>query len=297
MSNPRHPANTAETVRALLAEQHPDLLELGVGKEYEGADMVMYRVGDELAVRLPRSENTVASLEAEAHWLGLLSADWTFPFPRVLRRGVQGCGYPFPWSVVTWLPGSNAADVPLHADAGWDIGEAIADIHLPAPDDAPFNSEQSIALAERAWKVEWALETLAKRPGPHGQMCDVSAARGLWAQALAAPTSYSIVWSHADLHAYNVISLDGKFGGIVDWADLSRCDRAVDLGFLYGVLPAAGVDEALAAYQNLTGAMDDALLARTRGVGLAMSLSGACYDPGMIRDLNWRALGSLGVVR
>src|SRR6186713_2058499 len=79
--NPRHPANTAETVRALISDQHPDLAGLAVGAEFVGADMVMYRLGDELAVRLPRSQNTVGSLEAESHWLGQVSANWTFPFP------------------------------------------------------------------------------------------------------------------------------------------------------------------------------------------------------------------------
>ena len=297
MSNPRHPANTADTVRALLAEQHPDLLELGVGKEHEGADMVMYRVGEELAVRLPRSENTVESLEAEARWLGLLSADWTFPFPRVLRRGVPGCGFPFPWSVVTWLPGSNAAEVPLHADAGIEIARALAQMHAVAPPDAPFNEQQSGPMASREHRVSWALETLAARPGPEGRMCDVDAARGLWEQALAAPEPLERVWSHADLHALNVISLDGEFGGIVDWADMSGCDRAVDLGFLYTLVTADAVDQAVAEYGRLTGAVDDALVSRVRGVGLAMSLGLSLFDQAAARDMGWLGLKSLGVVR
>ena len=297
MINPRHPANTAETVRALIRDQHPDLAELAVGPEFVGADMVMYRLGDDLAVRLPRSANTVASLEAEAHWLGQLSAHWTFPFPRVLRRGDPGHGYPFPWSVITWVPGTAAEHSPLDSRAGIAMAQALAQVHLPAPADAPFNSEQSIALVGREPKLEWALKTLATRRGPAGQRCDVRAARAMWGEALAAPGPAGQVWSHADLHVANLISEDGAFGGIVDWADMSGCDRAVDLGFLYGVLPGEGVSLALAEYARLTGAVDDALVLRIRGVGLAMCLSGACNGPGVFRDVNWRGLETLGVIR
>ena len=297
MINPRHPANTAETVRALIGDQHPDLAGLAVGAEFVGADMVMYPLGDELAVRLPRSQNTVASLEAEAHWLGQVSANWTFPFPRVMRRGEPGHGYPFPWSVITWVPGTAAEERPLDARAGVALGAALAQVHASAPADAPFNSEQSIDLVGREPKFEHALGFLNHHPGPNGQRCDARAVRTVWEEALTAPAPDELVWSHADLHVANLISVDGAFGGIVDWADMSGCDRAVDLGFLYGALPAEGVALALAEYARLTGAMNDALAARARGIGLVMCLAGAGNGPGVIRDVNWRGLETLGVVR
>ncbi|GGR84487.1 hypothetical protein GCM10010284_17070 [Streptomyces rubiginosohelvolus] len=47
---------TADLVRDLLREQHPDLAELAVREVEGGWDNQQWRLGDELAVRMPRTE-------------------------------------------------------------------------------------------------------------------------------------------------------------------------------------------------------------------------------------------------
>src|SRR5882762_5710840 len=54
-----------EVVRALLAEQHPDLADLDLVELAYGWDNAMYRLGDELTVRVPRRAMAAALVEHE----------------------------------------------------------------------------------------------------------------------------------------------------------------------------------------------------------------------------------------
>src|SRR5665647_2057551 len=45
---------TVELATSLLSGQHPDLAHLAIGTRFDGWDNVTFRLGDELALRLPR---------------------------------------------------------------------------------------------------------------------------------------------------------------------------------------------------------------------------------------------------
>lgn len=286
----------ARVVRALLESQHADLAALPLGRRHEGWDMAMFRLGDSLAVRLPRRAAAVGSLEVELQWVPQLSAGWTFPTQRIDRVGGPGAGYPWPWAVVTWLPGTDAATTPLGASAGPALGRALAEVHRPAPPEAPFNSEQSIALEEREAGLLGALEAVATAAPGRGLRLDRDRALSLWRAARAAPEPVPRRWIHADLHPFNIVSQEGDFGGIVDWADVAAGDPATDLGFLHLDLPREGVQAAFDAYAAATGELTAATLARARGVGVALAAGFASWDAPATSAIGWRALRELGVV-
>jgi aminoglycoside phosphotransferase (APT) family kinase protein len=292
-----HPALTEDTVRAMLAAQHPDLAELTIGERFDGWDMAMFRLGEDLALRMPRTTQALGSLEAEARWLEPLSEHWTFPLPRVVRRGEPQFDYPWPWSIVSWLPGDLAVTSPLTISGGIAIGAALAQVHTPAPADAPVNDEQSISIAERAERAEAMISTLAHATGPQGDRLDAQAAHAIWDQAMAAPAPTEVVWSHADLHGYNVISNNGELGGIIDWGDMAACDRAVDLGFLFTLMPADAVEAAWNEYARLTGKLDDAVKSRARGIGLFMGMGLALWETPATSAMGLRAMKALGITR
>lgn len=284
---------SAELVSALVASQHPDLAELPVGRRYEGWDMAMYRLGERLAVRLPRRAVAVSSLESEVRWVRLLCPGWTFPTQRIERVGEPDAGYPWPWAVVTWLPGQVAASDPLDATAGPALGRALAEVHVPAHPEAPFNDEQSITLAEREPALLARLDQVAAAAPGRGQRLDRERADEIWYAAVTAPVDLPRSWIHADVHPFNLVSRDGAFGGIIDWADIAAGDPATDLGFLWLGLPAAGVAAALDAHGE--GA-SPATRARAHGTGLALAVDFATWDTPATSSIGWRALGELGVV-
>src|SRR5215467_13661769 len=98
-------AVSPDLVRRLLAAQHPDLARLPVEVMANGWDNVMCRIGRELAARLPRREAAVTCLVNEQRWLPALASRLPLPVPAPVRTGRPGLGYPWPWSIVPFLPG------------------------------------------------------------------------------------------------------------------------------------------------------------------------------------------------
>lgn len=292
-----HPSISHDAVQALLNDQHPALGALELGPRYDGWDSAMFRLGDDLAVRLPRTEGAVRFLLAETSWVPQLCVGWDFPFPRFVAFGEPGHGYPWEWAVVTWLPGDTADEAPLDASEGPTLGRALAQVHVAAPADAPYNDEQSIPMTARDAKVRQRVPLLAATPGLLGARLDVDAAMEVWERALDAPETDERVWSHADLHGANVLVHGGAFGGIVDWGSMAACDPAVDLGFAHSLIPRAGIEAALAEYGRLTGRDDDAFLARVRGIALAKCVGIAMVDRPVTRAMGWRGLDALGLLR
>src|SRR5262245_29382205 len=74
----------------------------------EGWDNVMFRLGDLLAVRLPRRAAVAHLICNEQNWLPRLAPQLPLPVPMPCRVGVPALGYPWRWSVVPWLPGQPA---------------------------------------------------------------------------------------------------------------------------------------------------------------------------------------------
>jgi aminoglycoside phosphotransferase (APT) family kinase protein len=278
-------------VRGLLIEQHPDLADREIADPLEGFDMAVFRLGEDLAVRLPRHRGSVGSLESEIRWVGMLGRQWTFPTQRIERVGRPGTGYPWCWAVTSWLPGELAADRPLDDSAARPLGRALAEIHRPAPADAPYNAEQSVRLVERGRVLRQVLPRLAAVGASKRFSLDPDAAATIWRQALAVPDPGPRVWMHADLHPFNVVSRGGQFGGIIDWSDISRGDPAVDLGYLRLLLPATAIPAAYDAY----GGVDDATAARARAIGLIKAATLAVVDRDVVAAIGWRALVELGV--
>ncbi len=294
---PAHESISRDLARALLDRQHPDLAGLDVAERFDGWDMVVFRLGDHLAMRLPRVAQAVGPLERENRLLTTVGSGWTFPHPRVVATGDPQDSYPWPWAVVTWLPGATADATPLTPAAASSVGEALAQVHVPAPAEAWSNPEQSIPLSDREVNLRWALDLLAEAEGPQGERLDVRAALDRWEAALAAPGPADEVWSHADPHGSNLLSLDGDFGGIIDWGKMARCERAVDLSFLYTATTAEGVARAVSAYREASACEDPGLDARLDGIAVTKCASWAVLDRPLNVMMAWRGFAELGLVR
>ena len=114
----------AGLVRRLLAAQHPQWADLPITPvENDGWDNRTYRLGDELTVRLPTAAGYVPAVAKEDTWLPSLAPELPLPVPEPVATGEPGEGYPFPWSVRRWLPGS-----PARAHLVDDLGRFAADL-------------------------------------------------------------------------------------------------------------------------------------------------------------------------
>jgi aminoglycoside phosphotransferase (APT) family kinase protein len=220
-------------VRALLREQHPDLAALAITPLATGWDNVMYRLGDDLTVRLPRRAASAYLVLHEQRWLPELAIDLPLPVPVPMRIGRPGAGYPWPWHVCPWLPGQPIEHQPpddLTAAAAA-LGSFLRAIHRPAPTDAPVNPYRGIPLAQRTDRLVDGLDLL-------GGAADRSRVESLWELLVATPPwAGPPVWLHGDVHPLNLLVHDGVLSAVIDFGDLTSGDPASDLAVAWMLFP------------------------------------------------------------
>ncbi len=96
---------TGDLVRDLLREQHPDLAGLTIREVAGGWGNHMWRLGEELAVRMQRMDPTPERQLKERRWLPVLAPLLPLPVPTPVRFGEPSERFPKHWTVMTWVPG------------------------------------------------------------------------------------------------------------------------------------------------------------------------------------------------
>jgi aminoglycoside phosphotransferase (APT) family kinase protein len=282
---------SADLVRRLLADQHPDLARLPVEFLANGWDNELYRVGAGLVARLPRRALGAQIITNEQRWLSGLAARLPLPIPSPERTGVPACGYPYSWSVVPYLPGVPAAQASSFdpAAAAAAIGGFLGALHVPAPVDAPANPFRGVPLAARAGNFAANLALI-------GGQVDQDAVLRAWVAALTAP-GYDgpPVWLHGDLHPANILVNDGQVSGVIDFGDITAGDPASDLSVAWMLLPTGGHAIFWSAYQAAGGRADDAVRARARGwaLNLAVVFLAHSEDNPVLRQVGRRTLSTV----
>ncbi|MFE6664582.1 aminoglycoside phosphotransferase family protein [Streptomyces sp. NPDC057697] len=260
---------TAELVRDLLRDQHPDLADRPVRLGARGWDNQLWRVGDDLAVRLPwATQSADALLRKEHHWVPALAPGLPLPVPVPQRLGEPSERFPRPWTVTTWVAGTPADRAPATraAEAADSLAAFLTALHRPAPDGAPAGRDRGGPLADHA---EEFARTLASAAGS-GLVPDPDAVRAVWDDAVAAPAwTGPALWLHGDLHPANVLTSHGTFCGVIDFGDLCAGDPACDLAAAWLLLPDGAVDRFHDTYRP---AADPATLRRARGWAVVKAL-------------------------
>lgn len=252
-------------VRALLREQHPDLADLELREIRGGWDNRLFRIGDGLLARLPCRQASAPLVEHELRWLPELAPSLPQPIPVPLRTGRPGCGYPWSWSIVPWLPGESllSSRPPDLSQAALDLAGFLHALHRPAPVDAPFNPWRGIPLTDRTSLLHTSLDGL-------GSAVDRAAVLGLWQEVLGAdPWRGPTLWLHGDLHPGNLLVQDGRISAVIDFGDLTSGDPAIDFAIAW-MLPRSFGD---ALRDAIPGALDDAGWKRARGWALALAIA------------------------
>jgi aminoglycoside phosphotransferase (APT) family kinase protein len=287
---------SADLVRRLLADQHPDLAQLPVEFLANGWDNELYRVGDGHIARLPRRALGAQIITSEQRWLPRLAPKLPLPIPYPERTGVPACGYPYSWSVVPYLPGVPAAQASSFdaARAAAAVGGFLGALHVPAPADAPANPFRGVPLAERAGTFAANLAVVTSQASQDHVERD--AVLRMWVAALATPIyNGPPVWLHGDLHPANILVDDGQVSGVIDFGDITAGDPATDLAVAWMLLPPgrhAGFWSAYHAVGGAGGRASDALRARASGWALNFAIMFMAHseDNPVLLDVGRRTL-------
>ncbi|WP_231914307.1 phosphotransferase, partial [Rhodococcus sp. LB1] len=101
--------------------------------------------GEELAVRLPRTERAPALLRVEQRWLPVLAGRLPLPTPTPVRFGTPSGLFEHTWTIVRWVEGEPADHAPVtRVDAAEVLAGFLGALHVPAPADAPANPTRGI---------------------------------------------------------------------------------------------------------------------------------------------------------
>jgi aminoglycoside phosphotransferase (APT) family kinase protein len=277
-------------VRDLLTVQMPELADRPLTMvEPWGTDNAIWRLGDELVVRLPRIHWATGQIEREMTWLPRLAPHLPVTVPEPVAVGEPGDAYPYPWAVHRWLPGEAAA-VDRFADPvafALDLAEVIHKLQAIPTDGAPPAHGRARPPHDYDESARHAIETASG-------LIDAAAATAVWEEALAAPPySGPAVWVQGDLEG-NCLVDGGRLCGIVDWGSACLGDPAVDVQIVWSPLFTEHSRRVFLAALDV----DDATLARSRGAAIHQACAALPYylhTYPLIVERSWHKLASLGV--
>lgn len=221
---------TTEIVAALIEEQFPRWSGEAIRPlSSTGTVNAVFRVGNDLSARFPLrladADEVLAVLEREAEASAELARVSRFPVPEPVALGKPGAGYPMPWSVQTWLPGTVASDAdPSGSDAfAEDLAAFIAALRDAETRGRVFNGDnRGGVLADHDG---WMATCFEESEG----LLDVPRLREVWGRFRELPRTSADVMSHGDLIPGNVLVAGDRLGGVLDTGGFGPADPALDL--------------------------------------------------------------------
>jgi aminoglycoside phosphotransferase (APT) family kinase protein len=256
-------------VGRLLASQFPEWADLPLTcLNPAGSDNVIYRLGENMSVRLPRGEWAAGHAVKEHYWLPRLAPRLPLPIPAPLGVGKPAFGYRWDWSVSRWLRGETATVKGL-ADprrTAIELAEFLTALQhaLPVESDAPNPHDEvtGVPLAKRDHATRAAIAAVQ-------DAFDAPAMTAVWDAALRAPAwDRGPVWYHGDLHLGNLLISGGHLSAVIDFAGLGAGDPACDLVIAWNLLSPQTRPVFRAALR-----VDDATWTRARGWALTTGLN------------------------
>ncbi|MBL6940041.1 MAG: aminoglycoside phosphotransferase family protein [Alphaproteobacteria bacterium] len=258
-------------VRRLVAAQFPRWRELPVtAVPSSGTDNAMYRLGPDMAVRLPRRPVAALQVAKEQLWLPRMAPRLPAAIPVPLARGAPQEGYPFDWSVCRWVTGETL----LEGGNGAVLAQALARFICAlreidttgAPRPGQHNFGRGEPLIRRDGITRRSIAAL------EGEI-DTTAVVAAWdADSAAAAWHGAPVWVHGDLSAANLLAKDGTLCGVIDFGGLAIGDPAADIFVAWSLF-----DRDVRGVFRAVLDADDASWARGRGWALALALVAMPY--------------------
>lgn len=229
-------------VRGLVDRTFPAFSRLPLQRlGASGSTNALFRLGDELLVRLPRQPGGTATIEKEQRWLAHLAPELPVAVPETVGIGAPDLGYSERWSIVRWLDGHVPSVVDLSADGSPERRRLASDLaavvnalrRIPVPADAVHDPAlhwyRCLPLPTQDADTRAAIEACRELPGLG---VDLDAALLVWQQSMALPDSESTPtpkWLHGDLLAENLLVNGDRLAALLDFGGLAVGDPTVDL--------------------------------------------------------------------
>lgn len=242
-----------------------------------GSSNALFRLGDNMLVRMPRQPGGGASIDKEARWLSFVGSRITVAVPRIFGIGEPDLGYSERWAITAWLDGTSPTP-PLsgsgscaHVGLAKDLSQFVTELRaMEVPPEAAGDEALS-------WYRGMPLSVLDADFRDSAAQCrsldigiDIDEALRVWDHAVE--SSYAaepaVGWYHGDLLVENLLLNDeGRLAAVLDFGGLAIGNPTVDLIVAWEALDEEGRREFRRALD-----VDDATWNASRGWALLIAM-------------------------
>ncbi len=253
---------TKDIVKALVSSQFPQYLDLPLVKmDSPGTNNALFKLGDEMIVRLPIVVTATKHVEVERAYLPKLAPLLPVDVPIPLGLGNPSDTYPWQWTIYRRLKGDNpqANKLERPEELARDIAQFISAMRDVDSTGGP-KAKRGKDLSNQDPGVQHALKNLKNT-------VDTVKASKIWKKCLKAKKwQTNPVWVHGDLMPGNLLVIDGRLSGVLDFEGTGVGDPACDLIPAWNLLPGS----VRSVFKDTVGVDKDTWL---RGMGWAFSMA------------------------
>lgn len=226
-----------DTAKAIIYNQFPDFSGVAIRKNsIQGHDHTVFRIGKKHIAAFPNAKKYGERIQQLSQFLSQIKLKISIQISEILKIGAPAHGYPFLWSISTFIEGESA------------------NLCFEAIDLNKFTIDLSTVLNE--FKMI-SMETVSLFPGKEnwyrgGDLAEynhqVIEAFGIlkntinyeilykiWLKALGSSWQLKPIFVHGDIALGNLIVKDKKLCGIIDFGTMCVGDPACDLMIAFTV--------------------------------------------------------------
>ena len=221
-----------QLVRSLIKTQCPQWSELSLQKiASSGTDNALFRLGQDLVVRLPRLIGADSNVNKEYLWLPQLASFLNIPISVPLFKGHATDFYPSTWMISQWNSGSN----PIfeveneYGELAKDLAQFLNQFHQIPLTHGP-KSRRGLALSVVDDEMRMSIAQLDEE-------CDTKRITKIWDSALLISGWHKkAVWVHGDFLPGNILIQNNRLSAVLDFSDVGMGDPACDCVIAWALL-------------------------------------------------------------
>jgi len=189
-----------------------------------GWDNVMYKLGKDKIIRLPRTRISDTLIQVEIKWLHYLASKLPLAIPATLFTGKPSDLYPCHWSIIPYYEGTTSNKSSIDEQEVLKLAKFLKTLHQ-LPKQEIIGSDPNGILQFKAEAIKSRIDRVKQKTDLISPKLETIISHGLNASA-----PRETKWIHADLHPRNVIVERNKLKAIIDWSDMTNGDVSRDLG-------------------------------------------------------------------
>ncbi|MDA9163339.1 aminoglycoside phosphotransferase family protein [Rickettsiaceae bacterium] len=225
---------TLSLVRKLIAEQFPKWINLPINPvEISGIDNRMFRLGDDMVIRLPSAQCYALQVLKEQKYLPQIASHLSTIIPEPIAMGKPSANYPWNWSIYRWING-NTANIHISDELALELAMFLNELHNVDINDkdllpAGHNFYRGTHISIYTKETEAAIDALR-------DFIDAKRVAMIWKNAISSRWDMDPVLVHGDMARGNIIVKNRSLAAIIDFGCMGIGDPACDLVIAWTLL-------------------------------------------------------------